>query len=329
MGMKKSTLFLPTTLSFKKTDIIDFDSYLSLFKWDINADIMTIDGRKCKNANYQAITLLVMYIWHLKQQGMQIDLKMPKTSFNGLGSMWRRVGGMGCFNVLENSDENFRFAYDKPLFAIRRKASDMKNALDTILEYFNQMDLEVLKGQEQTIHYLISELLYNAIEHGINPNIPALLQINWYKKKGQLSFIIADMGIGIKRHLEQTYPTFTSDAAAIEYALGPEISGTFKAPKASYAAQNNAGMGLYLSSGIGKKLEAIYIRDKKLLPALREGRSIILDFTDVESATHSFLTALLVTSIKEFGLLAYKRIRIIGCDSKIREMIDFVFESYT
>lgn len=250
--------------------------------------------------------------------------------------------------------------------------------------------------------------------------IPALLQFNWYKEKGQLSFIVADMGMGIKRHLELTYPTFVSDAAAIEYALGPEISGTFKAPKASYAAQNNAGMGLFLSSGIGKKLEAdmyivsgngllhispldittttlnnkwpgtfiymtigfdkfksfnindemfelrerarkeirarnnevvpddvriemynyfgprcevkleaINIRDKKLLPALREGRSVILDFTDVESATHSFLTSLLVTSIKEFGLLAYKRIRIIGCDSKIREMIDFVFESYT
>ena len=49
MGLKNTTLFLPTTLSFKKTDIVDFDSYLSLFKWDVNSQVVTIDGRKCKN----------------------------------------------------------------------------------------------------------------------------------------------------------------------------------------------------------------------------------------------------------------------------------------
>lgn len=418
--MKTPRLILPTTLSFKNADIVDFDAYLSHFNWKISSNHMIIDGRKCKNANYQAVSLLIMYAWYLKRNGVYVDFKMPPDNYNGLGSMWHRIGGMGCFNVLENSDENFRFAYDKPLFAIRRKGEDMKQALDTILNYFQQVDLEVLKGQETTIHYLISELIYNSIEHGVNPNIPALLQFNWYREKGQLSFIIADLGIGIKKHLELTYPTFASDAAAIEYAIGPEISGTFNAPKATYQSQNNAGMGLYISSGIGRKLEAdmyivsgngllhisplditsctlnnrwpgtfIYmtigfdkfnsfkiqdeisalreqakkeikarneeseqsellidmnnyfssrceikieatnIRDRKILPALRAGKNIILDFTNTTSATHSFLVALLVTAIKELGIQSYKRIKIIGATPAIRETIDFIFERYT
>lgn len=107
MGLKNTTLFLPTTLSFKKTDIVDFDSYLSLFKWDVNSQVVTIDGRKCKNANYQAITLLIMYVWYLKCQGIYVKIKMPRDNYDGLGAMWRRIGGMGCFHVLENSDDNY------------------------------------------------------------------------------------------------------------------------------------------------------------------------------------------------------------------------------
>ena len=306
------------------------------------------------------------------------------------------------------------------MFAIRNQSIDIPSALDKILDYTTKIDMDLISGHEGTLRYIVSELLYNTLEHGYNPNIPSLLQFNWYKNKGQLSFIIADLGIGIKRHLEKTYPVFTSDMTALETAIKPEVSGTFGAPKLPYEGQNNAGMGLYLSSNIGKTLEAdMYIvsgqgllhisptditsntlrqpwpgtfvymtigfdkfktfdindelerlrqqakaevdarknieapkevvidmynyfgkhcevkyeaikqRDKRILPALAEGKTVVLDFTEAETATHSFLVALLATPICNTGIKAYKLIKIKGANPPIRATIDFIFDSYT
>jgi hypothetical protein len=55
--------------------------------------------------------------------------------------------------------------------------------------------------------------------------------------------------------LEYTYPVFESDAEAIRYAIKPNVSGTFGLT-GSYAAKNNAGVGLYLSSNIIQRLRA-------------------------------------------------------------------------
>lgn len=411
-------LQLPSTLSFKNKNLVDFNSYLSIFDWSYSGDKLVIDGSKCVNANYQALSLLILYIWFLKSKGCYVRLYCNKRST--FGQMWYRLGGAGCYNVFEDSNENFRFIYDKPMFAIRNQSIDIPSALDKILDYTTKIDMDLISGHEGTLRYIVSELLYNTLEHGYNPHIPSLLQFNWYKNKGQLSFIIADLGIGIKKHLEKTYSVFTSDMTALEYAIKPEISGTFGAPKRPYEGQNNAGMGLYLSSNIGKTLEAdMYIvsgqgllhisptditsntlrqpwpgtfvymtigfdkfktfdindelerlrqkakaevdarknidaskeividmynyfgkhcevkyeaikqRDKRILPALAEGKTVVLDFTEAETATHSFLVALLATPICNTGIKAYKLIKIKGAKPPIRATIDFIFDSYT
>lgn len=417
---KKGTyiLKLPSTLSFKSKNFVDFDSYLSIFDWNYNKDSLVIDGTGCRNANYQALALLIQYIWFLKAKGIYVKLFYDKEST--LAQMWYRLGGAGCYKVLHDSNENFRFIYDKPMFAIRNPSTDIPTALNKILDYTTQIEMDLISGHESTLRYIISELLYNTLEHGYNPNIPSLLQFNWYKNKGQLSFIIADLGIGVKSHLEKTYPAFPSDMTALEFAIKPEISGTFGSPKQPYEGKNNAGMGLYLSSNIGKTLEAdmyivsgrgllhisptditsntlrepwpgtfIYMtvgfdkfktfdineelerlrkqakvevdsrnnketpqevildmynyfgrncevkyeaikrRDKQILPALAEGKTVILDFTNTETATHSFLVALLATAICNTGIKSYKLIKIIGANPTIRSTIDFIFDSYT
>lgn len=417
---KKGTpiLKLPTTLSFKNKNIVDFDTYLSIFDWEFDGPKLIIDGRHSINANYQALALLIQYIWFLKSKNCYVKFFYDKES--PLGRMWYRLGGAGTYTVLYNSNENFRFIYDKPMFAIRNQSTDIPSALNQILNYTTQIKMDLISGHESTLRYIISELLYNTLEHGYNPDIPSLLQFNWYKNKGQLSFIIADLGIGIKSHLEKTYPTFTSDMTALEAAIKPEVSGTFGAPKQPYEGQNNAGMGLYLSSNIGKTLEAdMYIisgkgllhisptditantlrkewpgtfvymtigfdkfktfdineelerlrqrakaeveartnkptaqeividmynyfgnncevkyeaikrRDKQILPALSEGKTVVLDFSNTETATHSFLVALLATPICNTGIKAYKMIKIVGANPTIRATIDFIFDSYT
>ena len=245
---------LPRTLSFKNNNIVDFNAYLSIFDWNFEGPSIIIDGRACISANYQALSLLIQYLWFLKSKGTYIYFNIDGNT--ALRKMWQRIGGSGCYKVLEDSNENFNTVYDKPMFAIRNQTTDVSSAIGKILQYTSQIDMDLISGHEDTLRYIVSELLYNTLEHGYNPQIPSLLQFNWYRDKNQLSFIVADLGVGIKRHLEQTYPPFSSDTTALEEAIKPEISGTFGAPKGPYSAQNNAGMGLFLSSNLGKKLEA-------------------------------------------------------------------------
>ena len=409
---------LPKTFSFIQNGITEFDSILSLFKWNYSNTKIIIDGNQCKHASYQTLTLLILYLWKLKQQKTFISIQFPKHST--LDIMWNRLDGPNYLSILNNSQNNFHYVYNKPLFAIKYKDHNITQMLNTIRDYAMDLPTDLIRGYEDAVRYIISELTYNALEHGFNPQIPSLLQFNWYRDKNQLSFILADLGIGIKNHLEQTYAPFTNNTDAIAMALEPEISGTFGVNVGPYKQQNNAGMGLYLSSNLGKtleadmyivsgdgvahispldvtyttlnnswpgtfiymtigfdrlktydlhkhledfrkhatetvakrnnivrapelyidmynycgercevKLEAINLRERKIIPAIQKGETVILDFSHAITATHSFLTALLADPIKILGLKSYKQIKIIGANETIRTIIDFVFDTYT
>ena len=409
---------LPKTFSFIQNGITEFDSILSLFKWNYSNTKIIIDGNQCKHASYQTLTLLILYLWKLKQQKTFISIQFPKHST--LDIMWNRLDGPNYLSILNNSQNNFHYVYNKPLFAIKYKDHNITQMLNTIRDYAMDLPTDLIRGYEDAVRYIISELTYNALEHGFNPQIPSLLQFNWYRDKNQLSFILADLGIGIKNHLEQTYAPFTNNTEAIAMALEPEISGTFGVNVGPYKQQNNAGMGLYLSSNLGKtleadmyivsgdgvahispldvtyttlnnswpgtfiymtigfdrlktydlhkhledfrkhatetvakrnnivrapelyidmynycgercevKLEAINLRERKIIPAIQKGETVILDFSHAITATHSFLTALLADPIKNLGLKSYKQIKIIGANETIRTIIDFVFDTYT
>ena len=71
------------------------------------------------------------------------------------------------------------------------------------------------------------------------------------------------------------------------------------------------------------------IRDEKILPALAEDKSLIIDFEDIVSAPHSLLNAMLATPIERLGLAAYKKIKIINAAPEIRETLDFIFDDNT
>lgn len=409
---------LPKAFSFIQNGITEFDSILSLFKWNYSNTKIIIDGNQCKHASYQTLTLLILYLWKLKQQKTFISIQFPKHST--LDIMWKRLDGPNYLSILNNSQNNFHYVYNKPLFAIKYKDHNITQMLNTIRDYAMDLPTDLIRGYEDAVRYIISELTYNALEHGFNPQIPSLLQFNWYRDKNQLSFILADLGVGIKTHLEQTYAPFTNNADAIAMALEPEISGTFGVNVGPYKQQNNAGMGLYLSSNLGKtleadmyivsgdgvahispldvtyttlnnswpgtfiymtigfdrlktydlhkhledfrkhatetvakrnnivrapelyidmynycgercevKLEAINLRERKIIPAIQKGETIVLDFSHAITATHSFLTALLADPIKILGLKSYKQIKIIGANETIRTIIDFVFDTYT
>lgn len=54
------------------------------------------------------------------------------------------------------------------------------------------------------------------------------------------------------------------------------------------------------------KSSAIAYRNRYLIEAVDKNKTILLDFENVESSTHSFLNALLASPIRRMGMKAYK-----------------------
>lgn len=77
------------------------------------------------------------------------------------------------------------------------------------------------------------------------------------------------------------------------------------------------------------KQEAISFRDGRLLPAVEQGKVILIDFQGVVSAPHSFLSALLATPIKRLGMQSYKKIKIVNSEPEIRETLDYILDDNT
>jgi anti-sigma regulatory factor (Ser/Thr protein kinase) len=248
---------VPSDFRFRDYGIVNFDRVLSVFDWSLKDVEVCIDLSNSTKLNYQTLSLFVLYIWKLRTQNCYITFKHSDDSQN----MWQRMGAIGWSQVLNRENQNFVGNKYKPLIAIRNN-DDFKVALDKSQAYTEDFNIEY----QQTLRYVLSELMYNTMEHGItikNDNniiIPSVIQFNWYQGKDELSFIVADIGIGIKRHLEKAYPGFVNHSEAIRRAIEPQVSGTFRRESASYGSKDNAGMGLYISSNIMRKLKAnLYI----------------------------------------------------------------------
>jgi hypothetical protein len=246
----------------------DFDPALSVFDWNLrNADVL-VDFTKCRNANYQALALVVLYVWHLRINGCSIDFRFNDTN-DGPTRMWRLMGARGWSHVLYQETQQFNGSPLKPLISVRAQP-DLSRVLSRAEEYTKDFNVEY----EKTLRYVISELLYNTMEHGKRfftrdglyhggpigdpggaKQCPSIVQFTWYSNRQEMSFIVADLGVGIKKHLENAYPPFANDVEAIKYAIRPGISGTFGGSH-PYQAKNNAGVGLFISSSIVRKLKA-------------------------------------------------------------------------
>lgn len=276
----------------------------------------------------------------------------------------------------------------------------------------------------KTLRHVVSELIYNAIEHGVSliedngkaVKVPSLISYYHAKKTNELNIIIADIGVGIKRHLKAFIPDLEDDITAIIESLKPKVSGTF-GQQSNYSPRNNAGMGLFISSNLIRNLradmyvmsgkgvvhispsdttsrkmaiewpgtvvllniklgsgsafnaqemmdkiyqsareeaktekakeddkyqyynmfnyfgtyaenkgEAIRFRDRHLIPALRSGKHVKLDFDEIESSPHSFLNALFADVVKEFKEKTYRIVRVINAQSSIKDVIEYIIE---
>lgn len=255
---KKKKLVVPAGFSFNRGEIKNFAPVLSFFDWSLENCPVEIDFTSCSSANYQALSLLIPYCWHLKQRGCSVSFLLDKNNDQGASKMWALMGAHGLFAVSTDLTQNFKSTNVKPLIAIRN-SEDFKIGLEKADEYVSKFGVEYQK----TLRYLLSELLYNTLEHGKrgfnwkgkNFLTPAILQFTWYEQANEIHFLVADIGVGVRSHLSQTYAAIASDDEALRLAIQPKISGTF-GKQDPYSNQNNAGMGLFLSSNIVRRLRS-------------------------------------------------------------------------
>ena len=412
---------IPDHYNFMDHEVYDFDKALSIYNWKIRGSDVVIDMTQCLTANYQALSLVVLYLWHLRANDNHVTIRFREDK-KGATQMWKWMGATGWSQVLNSEQQNFHSTEMKPLIALRNK-TDFKLALTKLDDYTTDFNVEY----EKTLRYVLSEVMYNTLEHGkkflkvshTEKRLPSIIEFTWYKLRNELQFIVADIGIGIKKHLEQSFGPFATDEEAIRMALRPQVSGTF-AVKDPYINKDNAGIGLFLSSNIVRRLNAdmhivsgngmvhvspidvtgrtlhqswpgsfvlikvkleqgvplnlhalmtelreaadkevsradkeessnrllvvienyfgkhaedkeaaITHRDRYILPAIENGREILMDFNNVENAPHSFLSALLATPIKRLGMQAYKKVKIVNASPDIRETIDFIMDENT
>jgi hypothetical protein len=423
-GKNPITITLPERFTFYPSP--NFDRMLEVFDWTLSNTQVTIDLTNCRNANFQALSLLVPYLWKLTAAGCTITLKYGRRG-KGASGIMEKMGATAWKEVLLSDDLDFEpYSGQRPgrkiLYALRQR-SDVKETISRTRSEINNFEIEF----PNYLSYVVSELLYNATEHGrqsveINDrpvSLPAILQLRDYSRTSRLSFIFVDLGIGIKAHLEQAYPAHRNHCEAIMHSLQPNVSGTF-GQSAPYAAKDNAGMGLTISSRMLKRLKAdmyivsydgvvhispeditsrqlrntwpgtivlveldlrknpsitldellneirtkayeevsklsveekekkfylnvfnhfgrfaedkdaaIHFRDKYLLQAIEDDKVIEIDFQNVETAPHSFLSALLATPIQRMGIKAYKRVRPLNASGSIRQIFDGILDANT
>jgi hypothetical protein len=66
------------------------------------------------------------------------------------------------------------------------------------------------------------------------------------------------------------------------------------------------------------------LRTEKIIPALVNGETVVLDFSNVKYATQSFIHALVGEALKRFGRDALERIEFRKCSQQLKSVIELV-----
>lgn len=68
------------------------------------------------------------------------------------------------------------------------------------------------------------------------------------------------------------------------------------------------------------------IREKRIIPALDQGDLVEIDFEKVETATQSFVHALISEPLRRFGESVMERVTFVNCSQDVREIVITVVE---
>lgn len=82
----------------------------------------------------------------------------------------------------------------------------------------------------------------------------------------------------------------------------------------------------YTGSFAENKDVAKDIRIHQIIPSLEEGKKVIINFNKINSATQSFIHALISDIIRKKGVNVLKEIYFKNCNLKVQKMIEIVTE---
>lgn len=102
-------------------------------------------------------------------------------------------------------------------------------------------------NEADSIKYVISELVRNALEHAEADN-GAIICAQFFKKSNKISIGVADTGVGIKKTISVSH-VINGDGEAIKFALTPGVTGRTSTPGGTAF---NAGAGLFFIKSIAK-----------------------------------------------------------------------------
>jgi hypothetical protein len=68
------------------------------------------------------------------------------------------------------------------------------------------------------------------------------------------------------------------------------------------------------------------LRNTKIMPALAEGKEVVLDFSGVSGTTQSFIHALISEPIRQFRDGALEKMHYKNCSDVVKEVIKTVYE---
>jgi len=80
----------------------------------------------------------------------------------------------------------------------------------------------------------------------------------------------------------------------------------------------------FTKSFADNKDKAKILREKHLLPAIKNGHKIVIDFTGIESTTQSFVHALISQACRKYSGIFLELVEFHGCNKYVKEMIKTV-----
>ena len=153
--------------------------------------------------------------------------------------------GVDCDIEIQEHEEAGRFI---PLTQIRSSAD--------LSKFISNIDplLHLQRDPARAIKYVISELVWNVLEHAYCPH-GAVVAAQYFKQSNKIGIGIADTGIGIRQAIGQSWPT-PSNREAIRLALMPGITGT---TRREGGTEQNAGAGLFFIKSIASVNQDFFV----------------------------------------------------------------------
>ncbi len=252
MNEEKETIKLkiPELFTFGDFGANDFDKLLSFFEWSLKDKTIEFDSTNSVAKKESFFVLYYLYEEYLFSNNCRIWIRDKSDKVFERFPI-KQISNAEKFNKQISLNPKLLETNIFPLIIVN--SEDRKSIIKFAEKYTENFGIEYQK----TLRYVLNEILSNTEDHARNGhNIFTMTQFYWNEQNQEISFIVADTGVGIKTHLRQTYPHLSNDAEAILHAIKPKVSGTFGKTTSNYGKINNAGVGLFFSSNFAQRLNA-------------------------------------------------------------------------